>query len=119
MVIPSRNDTINAQAIAATDSQRYTKCLGSNELARQAMHAQRKDRRGDLIPLIVAAFVAVVGQTVILFNDFGPGNNSQDSGNARMITAAAVSRAGAIQISPEPRAGRPVSQTRLASGNVA
>jgi len=37
------------------------------------MHAQRKDRRGDLIPVIVAAFVAVVGQTVILFNDFGPG----------------------------------------------
>ena len=28
------------------------------------MHAQRKDRRGDLIPVIVAAFVAVVGQTV-------------------------------------------------------
>jgi len=79
------------------------------------MHAQRKDRRGDLIPVVVAAFVAVVGQTVILFNDFGPGNNSQGRGSARMITAAAVSRAGAIEISSEPPAGRPVSQTRLAS----
>jgi len=73
------------------------------------MHAQRKDRRSDLIPVIVAGFVAVVGQTVILFNDFGPGNNSQGSGNATMITAAAVSRAGAIEISSEPPAGRPVS----------
>jgi hypothetical protein len=68
------------------------------------MHAQRKDRRGDLIPVMVAAFVAVVGQTVILFNDFGPGNNPQGSDSATMITAAAVSRAGAIEISPEPPA---------------
>jgi hypothetical protein len=73
------------------------------------MHAQRKDRRGDLIPVIVAVIVAVVGQTVILFNDFGPGDNSQGSGNARMIAAAVVSRAGAIEIPSEPPAGRPAS----------
>jgi hypothetical protein len=73
------------------------------------MHAQRKDRRGDLIPVIVAAFVAVVGQTVILFNDFGPGNDSQGSGSATMITAAVVSGAGAIEIPSERPAGRPVS----------
>ena len=36
------------------------------------MQAQRKDRRGDLIPVIVAAIVAVVGTGAILFNDFGP-----------------------------------------------
>jgi hypothetical protein len=40
------------------------------------MHAQRKDRRGDLIPVIVAAIVAVVGTAAILFNDFGPGSPS-------------------------------------------
>jgi hypothetical protein len=73
------------------------------------MHAQRNDRRGSLIPTMVAAFVAVVGQTGILFNDFGAGNNSQNSVSARMITAAAVSRAGAIEILPEPAAGRPAS----------
>src|SRR5216684_7065961 len=67
------------------------------------MHAQRK------VPMLVAAFVAVVGTAVILFSDFGPGNDSQDSGNARMITAAAVSRAGAIEIPSQPPAGRPVS----------
>jgi hypothetical protein len=71
------------------------------------MHAQRKHRRGDLMPVIVAAIVAVVGQAAILFNDFGTGNHSQGSGN--MITAAAVSRAGAIEIPSEPPAGRPAS----------
>jgi hypothetical protein len=56
------------------------------------MHAQRK------IPILVAAVVAVVGQTAVLLNDFGPGNNSQGGGNASMITASAVSRAGATEI---------------------
>ena len=70
------------------------------------MQAQRKDRRGDLIPVILAAIVAVVGQTVILFNDFGAGNDSHGHGNARMITAAVVSRAGAIEIPSESLAGR-------------
>jgi hypothetical protein len=74
------------------------------------MHAQRKDRRGGLIPVIVAAFVAVVGQTVIIFNDFGASNDSQGSGSATMITAAVVSRAGAIEIPSEPPAGRSASQ---------
>jgi hypothetical protein len=67
------------------------------------MPAQRK------VPILVAAIIAVVGQAVIIFNDFGPGNNSQGSGNARMITAAAVSRAGAIEIPSAPPAGRSVS----------
>jgi hypothetical protein len=61
------------------------------------MHAQ---------PAIVTAVVAVVATVGILFTVFGPGNGSQDSGNARMITAAAVSRAGAIEIPSEPPAGK-------------
>jgi hypothetical protein len=70
------------------------------------MRAQRRDRRGDLIPAIVTLIVAVVGTAGILI-DFGPGNDSQQgSGNPRMITAAAVSRAGAIEIPSEPTAGR-------------
>ena len=67
------------------------------------MHIPRSVR------IVVAAIVAVVGQTVILLNDFGPGNDSQGSGNARMITAAAVSRAGAIEFPSESRAGRSAS----------
>ena len=41
------------------------------------MQAHGKDRLGDLIPVIVATTVAVVGQTFVLFNDFGPGYDSQ------------------------------------------
>jgi hypothetical protein len=70
------------------------------------MHAQRKDRRGHFIPAIVTVIVAVVGTAGILFNDFGPGNNSHGSRNARMVTAAAVARAGAIEIPSEPPTGQ-------------
>jgi hypothetical protein len=66
------------------------------------IHAQRKDPRSDLIPVIVTVIVAVVGTAGILLNNFGLGNDSQGSGDARMITAAAVSRAGAIEIPSEP-----------------
>jgi hypothetical protein len=62
------------------------------------MHAQRKDSRGDAMPAIIAIAVAVLGMAGILFEDLGPGNGSQDSGNAGIITGAAVSRAGAIEI---------------------
>jgi len=61
------------------------------------IHAHGKDRRGDLLPLIVTVIVAVVGSAGIL-NDLRPANDSQGGGNARAITAAAVSRAGAIEI---------------------
>jgi hypothetical protein len=60
-----------------------------------------------LIPVIAVVIVAVVGQAVILFNDFGPSNASRGGGSARMITAAVISRAGAIEIPSEPTAGRP------------
>jgi hypothetical protein len=73
------------------------------------MHAQRKDSRGDAIPAIIAMVVAVLGMAGILFEDFGSGNGSQDSGSARMITGAAVSRAGAIEIPSEPPAGQSAS----------
>ena len=67
------------------------------------------------MPVTVALFVAITGQTVVLFNDFGPSNDSRASASARMVTAEAVSRAGAIQIPSQPPARPPVSSTRLAS----
>jgi hypothetical protein len=103
-----------ASAFARGLLVRFSTVVAQRGLGGGQMHVQRKNRRGDLIPVLVAAIVAVVGQTVILFNDLGPGNNSQGSGSARMTTAAAVSRAGAIEISSEPPAGRPIS-TRLTS----
>jgi hypothetical protein len=42
--------------------------------------------------------VAVVGAAGILADDLGLGNASQGLGKSTMITAAAVSRAGAIEI---------------------
>ena len=64
------------------------------------MHLQRN------VPMLVAAFVAVVGTAVILFDDFRPDIASQGSGSARMNTAAAVSRVGAIEVPSAPRPGR-------------
>jgi hypothetical protein len=81
----------------------------SRDLGDRQMHAQTKIRRGHMIPVVVAATVAVVGQTVILFNDFGAGNDSHGRGEARMITAAVVSKAGAIEMPSQPDVGRPIS----------
>jgi hypothetical protein len=72
------------------------------------MDRQRKKRRGDLGPVIVAAIVAIGATAGILFNDFGPRIASQDSRAARMITAAALSKAGAIEIPSEPPSYRTV-----------
>ena len=69
------------------------------------VHSETKSRRGDLMPVIITVIVAVVGTAGIL-NNLRAGNNSQDSGNARMITSAAVSRVGAIEIPSERPAGR-------------
>ena len=69
------------------------------------VHAQTKNRRGDLIPVIVTVIVAVVGTAGIL-NNLRAGTDSQDTGNAGMISSAAVSRVGAIEIPSEPPAGR-------------
>ena len=82
------------------------------------MEAQRKHRRGDLIPVIVAAILAVVSQTAILFNVLGPGNDWQGSSSARMITAAAVSRAGAIEIPSDP-AARTLASASFAAASFA
>jgi hypothetical protein len=73
------------------------------------MHAQRKDRRGEVNPAIVIAIIAVLATAGVLLNDFSPWNGSQGSGNARMITAAALSRAGAIEIPSQPAAGQSAS----------
>jgi hypothetical protein len=65
------------------------------------MRIQSKYRNGVLHPATVTLIVAILSTAGILFDDFGPSNASQDSGTARMITAAAVSRAGAIEIPSE------------------
>jgi len=79
------------------------------------MDAQGKDRRGDFIPAIVTIIVAVVSTAAIVFSDFGPqSNDSHGSGNARMVTAAAVARAGAIEIPSEPLTGQQTTRRKPA-----
>jgi hypothetical protein len=56
-------------------------------------------QRSPLIPLIVALIIAVVGQGIVLFGDFGPASRPQ--GN-RVINSAAVTRAGAIETPAAP-----------------
>jgi hypothetical protein len=70
----------------------YLSCSQVTEITQ--MH-----RRSASIPVIVALIVAVVGQGIILLNDFGPGNHSHGNG---MIAAAVVARAGAIEIPVGP-----------------
>jgi hypothetical protein len=56
-------------------------------------------KHSSLLPVIVALIIAVLGQGIILFGDFGPSNHVPVNG---MITAAAVSRAGAVEIPAGP-----------------
>jgi len=60
------------------------------------------------VPVPVAAFAAALGTAVTLSNDFGPDSALQGSGIETLATTAAVSRAGSIEVSSAPRAGRPV-----------
>jgi hypothetical protein len=69
------------------------------------VHSETKSRRGDLIPVIVTVIVAIVGTAGIL-NNLRPGNETRDGGTARMITSAAASRVGAIEIPSERPADR-------------
>jgi hypothetical protein len=64
------------------------------------MHALQTNPHS--IPVVIAILVAVVGQAAILLNDFGPGNGSRRAGSPGMITAAAVSRAGATELPSVP-----------------
>ena len=87
----------------------HARSAGKQRIGSEEMHTQRKYRRGDLRPAMIAAIVAIGGIAAILFGDLEPSNASQNSGTARMITAAAVSRAGAIEIPSELPAAPPAS----------
>jgi hypothetical protein len=68
----------------------------------------------------IAAFIAFVGIALIAFSDFNGDTSSEPRSKARAITAAAVSRAGAIETPSEPPAGRKVSwATDFTNGNPA
>jgi hypothetical protein len=64
------------------------------------MSIHRKERHGELVPMIVAGLIALVCSVSIYFMDFGPGADARGSGNG-MITASVLSRAGAAALPTE------------------
>jgi hypothetical protein len=64
------------------------------------MHSDEKEGHS-WMPALICAIVAVVGSAALVLMDFGPSNGSQVHGGG-MITAAAVSRAGAIEVPTAP-----------------
>jgi hypothetical protein len=62
-------------------------------------------------PPLAATVVAIASIAAILLSDFGPSNASQDRDTARMVTAAAVSRAGAIESPSDPSVSLTASPT--------
>ena len=68
------------------------------------LRTDRTDSYRDWIPVMVSAIVAVAGIAALLLTDFGPVTGSTANGGG-MITAAAVSRAGAIVLPTPPAAG--------------
>src|SRR4029077_20450676 len=83
----------------------------SSAIDRHLDRVERFVRRANVrskVPVPVAAFAAALGTAVTLSNDFGPDSALQGSGIETMATTAAVSRAGSIEVSSAPRAGRPV-----------
>jgi hypothetical protein len=63
------------------------------------MNLFSKEPRGHLVPVALAAIIAVVGTVTLFFADFGPASDVQYNG-INMITAAAVDRAGATVTEP-------------------
>jgi hypothetical protein len=65
------------------------------------MPITNKHRNSLLNPAFAAAIVAIASTAALLLDDFGPSHASQDKGAARMVTAAAVSKAGATETPSE------------------
>ena len=66
-----------------------------------SVYRQQEDQRADLIPMAIAAMVAAAGIVALVWLDFSPGSDVR-SGDDGLITATAVSRAGAIATPSEP-----------------
>ena len=77
------------------------------------MSAHRKDHP-EIIPMAIAALVAMMSVAAVVLLDFGP-NNSQGNADG-MITASVLSRAGAIATPSEKPADIAAPETIAASG---
>jgi hypothetical protein len=69
------------------------------------MHVRRNDSRSSVMPVMLTLIIAVVCTAGVVLDVFVSRNDSQGASNAMMITAAALSRAGAIETPSEPPTG--------------
>jgi hypothetical protein len=74
------------------------------------MQFHSKSGRRELLPMAVAAAIALSGSLTLFLMDFGP-NNDVQRGGLSMITAAVVDRAGATASPTQPTV-QPVSLVR-------
>ena len=74
------------------------------------MHAHSKHRRGDFVPMAVAAVIAAVGIASLVFMEIGPKGDVQRNGIS-MITTAVVDKAGATALPSDPKI-QPAKQNR-------
>lgn len=77
------------------------------------MSVARKDQNPELIPMAIASLITLACVAALLLLDFGP-NNSRGNADG-MITAAVVSRAGAIATPSEKPTGIAAPETIAAS----
>ena len=81
---------------------------GRNKLDTQ-MNAHTTDRHPDLVPMLVAGLIAVLGSVAIFWMDFGPGTDAPGSGDG--ITASVLSRSGATSRPTDPPAHLSIPKT--------
>jgi hypothetical protein len=74
------------------------------------MHAAGKHRRGEVVPMVVAAVIAAVGIASLVFMEIGLKGDIQRHGIG-MITTAVVDRAGATALPSDPKI-QPAIQNR-------
>ena len=77
------------------------------------MGVHSKDQHPELIPMAIAALVAVASVTALMLLDFGP-NSSRGNADG-MITSAVLSRAGAIATPSEKPADIAAPETIVVS----
>lgn len=70
------------------------------------MRVRNDDRRSDVMPVILTLIIAVVSTAGVVLGIFVPGNDAQGGRSAAMITAATLSKAGAIETPSDPLVGR-------------
>jgi hypothetical protein len=80
------------------------------------MHAVGKHRRGEVVPMVVAAVIAAVGIVTLVFMEVGLKGDVQRNGIS-MITTAVVDKAGATALPSDPKIQSATPNRSTSSGS--